>query len=67
MDSPAYLMNSYRFLSNTKDLEHESEYIKNKQKVLNTIIERNDFKDKTIFTDTVSEITNLVFNDLIIK
>jgi hypothetical protein len=67
MDSPAYMMNSVRFLSNTEDVENESEYIKGKQKILNTIIERNDFKDKTIFTDTVSEITNYVFNDLIIK
>lgn len=63
-DSPAYLMNSFKVFRNKKDIENENQYIKEKQKILNTIIDKNDFKDKTLFTDSLSTITNYIFSDL---
>lgn len=65
-DSPAYLMNSFKVLKNNTDIKNENQYIKEKQKILNTIVDRNDFKDKTLLTDYLSTITNYVFNDLLI-
>ena len=65
-DSPAYLMNSFKVLKNNTDIKNENQYIKDKQKILNTIVDRNDFKDKTLLTDSLSTITNYVFNDLLI-
>jgi hypothetical protein len=65
-DSPAYLMNSFKVLKNNTDIKNENQYIKEKQKILNTIVDRNDFKDKTLLTDSLSTITNYVFNDLLI-
>jgi hypothetical protein len=67
IETPAYFMNAMKLINKDEDIKIEKNLLEHRKGIMQNIINKNDFKEKTILSDYVSEITNYVMKDLIIE
>jgi hypothetical protein len=60
-------MNAMKLINKDEDIKIEKNLLEHRKGIMQNIINKNDFKEKTILSDYVSEITNYVMKDLIIE